>query len=259
MFIPKITVKKSDINFNINYITDLLTPQNTDCKNTSLPFKDRVYGRLPELKYAIRDNMTKEQVQKQVEAIIKNEYKSNEIDKRILYVQNKFDKLVVPFLSSLLDIFNLKWDNLQHEITCYLGCYPVFPRNIFTKEFWVNYNSKDENIIKGAAHEINHFMLYEKWKTMHQNSTDVEYNYPNPIWFLEEIIVDPTLNESSIQSIIPYAHKAYVQFYTKTIGGITIMDRIKDMYKSKTSIEDFLNNVYEFIVDNLHEFISKCG
>lgn len=259
MFIPKIIVKKTDIAHNVNFITDLLAPNDED--NTSLPFKDRVYGLLPTLKDKINDGMTREQIYSQVEKIVKEIFISNskEIDERVKYLQEVFDKLTVPLLSSLLDIFNLQWDNSQSEIICYLGCYPVFPRELISKEFWVNFNTIDERIFKGAAHEIDHFMVYEKWKSMHIYSNEAEYDYPNPLWFLEEIVVDPTLNEPIIKGLIPYEHRSYEQFYHETINGITIMDKIKELYNNQENIEDFLNNTHKFITDNIKEITQKCG
>lgn len=259
MFIPKIIVKKSDISHNVNFITELLAPDNES--NTSLPFKDRVYGLLPELKGRITDSMTKEQIYSEVENIVKERLLANakEIDARVKYLQKVFDKLSIPLLSSLLDIFNLQWDDSQSEIICYLGCYPVFPRDIVNKEFWINYNTIDERILKGAVHEIDHFMVYEKWRSMDTNSKDADHNYPNPLWFLEEIIVDPTLNESTITNLIPYEHRAYEQFYHETVADITIMDKIKYLYSTKESIEEFLYNTYEFINNNIKEITEKCG
>lgn len=90
-------------------------------------------------------------------------------------------------------------------------------------------------------HEINHFVLFEKWKSMNGYAKAREPEQPEPLWFLEEMIVDPTLNTKALQEIVPYPQKAYEQFYTASI------------------IEEFLERTYRYIEDNLKELIEKCG
>lgn len=210
MYIPKLVVKKIDINFNVNFICDLL---DTDflAKNKSLPFAQRVFGLFPELKKQITENTTKDEIYIVVDKVVRNNIIINdsEIEKRITQLQYAFDQFYEPLMEKMLELFELEWDIEQKEITCFLGCCPVFPRHVLTKEFYVNYSTVDERILKAGIHEINHFVLFEKWKSMHGYTSNTEPECPETLWLLEEIAVDPTLNETCLQMIAPYPQKAY--------------------------------------------------
>ncbi|ABX42787.1 hypothetical protein [Lachnoclostridium phytofermentans] len=83
--------------------------------------------------------------------------------------------------------------------------------------------------------------------------------HPETLWFLEELIVDQTLNEPMLQEIVPIPQKAYEQFYVQKIEGIPVMTHIKELYKHKVSIEHFLEEAHEFIKEHHLELIEKCG
>lgn len=252
MYIPELLVKKVDFNENIMYINNLLSKEFLSF-NKSLPFADKVFGLIPELKTRITESLTDEERYNIIHSVVMERLNRNsdEIDKQVMNLQNKFNMFYNPFLERLLELFNLEWDKCQPQIICYLGCYPVFPRSVMTKEFYINYNTVDERIFTGSLHEINHFVLFEKWKSMHGYTKTVEPVYPEPLWYLEEIAVDPTLNEACLMEIAPYPQKAYQQFYKADREGISIMDRIKKIYNERSSIEEFLDKAYEFIAENI--------
>ena len=74
--------------------------------------------------------------------------------------------------------------------------------------------------------------------------------WPDPLWYLEEIIVDPTLNEESVKRFTLYENKAYPQFYVpKPNDSESIMDKVKKCYKCRKNIEEFLNEAYKIVCD----------
>ncbi|MDT8718471.1 hypothetical protein IAI10_17540 [Clostridium sp. 19966] len=154
--------------------------------------------------------MSNKEIYLQVDRVVRGRLLENqeELDSHVEYIQKIFDDFYTPLMKNLLKIFNINWNEKESEITCFLGCYPVFPRDVISKEFWVNFNSSDEKIIKGSIHEIDHFVLFEKWKSMHGYDKRLQPQHPETLWFLEELSVDPTLNEKSIQEITPYQQLA---------------------------------------------------
>jgi hypothetical protein len=108
-------------------------------------------------------------------------------------------------------------------------------------------------------HEINHFVLFEKWKSIHSIESEREPEHPEPLWFLEEMIVDPTLNTKRLQELVPYTQRAYEQFYTSLIQGRPPQEFIQECYKDSRTIEEFLERTYRYIEDNLRELFEKCG
>mgnify|MGYP001011256236 CR=1 FL=1 len=141
----------------------------------------------------------------------------------------------------------MDWPEEQEIITCYVGCISSFPRNVITKEFFVSYEKAIDMLMMVSIHEINHFVLFEKWKQMHGYDNENEPSYPETLWFLEEMAVDPTLNIPCIQNVAPYPQKAYEQFYEDMIDGISAEQHIIDIFANRSSMENFLNTAYAFI------------
>lgn len=260
MLLPKIIVKKIDLDKNVELIYELvhMVLKNT---NNSLTFSECLYRRFPAFKDKLHPSLTDDEIYQIVDYEIKKELsKANEaLEKRVIEIQACFNKMEHPFLKNMFALFEVEWPESSPNIVCYLGCLPVFPRNVITKEFWINYNSEDEKIMGGAIHEMNHFVFFEKWKSMHGYTKPTEPTHPEALWFLEEIIVGPTLADSSIQSVYSNNQKSYASFYREKINNRFIMDYIEEFYRERVSMEEFLNRCYEFITYNLEEIISKCG
>lgn len=249
--IPKIIVKKMDINLNIELICKYVNPD-FNKKNTSRPFAERTYLLYPELRGKILDDMNTEQIYEIVKPCVEQVFtdKRAEIDDKIIQLQSAFDKIQEQLMTNLLDVFEMEWQDEQEDFICYIGCISSFPRNVITKEFFVSYEKEIDMLMMASIHEINHFVLFEKWKQMHGYDKEKEPYYPETLWFLEEMAVDPTLNIPSIQNVAPYPQKAYEQFYERMIDGIAAEEHIINIYANRSSMEDFLDTAYEFIDKN---------
>ncbi len=260
MTIPEIKVKISDIEYNTQLIAELLYPDFSE-KNNTLPFKERVFRAFPQLAAAIKLGMTKEDIYDVVKKMMCSEYEKNnkemkEREKEIFYKLSVFQSAIIP---KMLDLFEVEWPKEHPEITCYLGLYAVFPRNVLTKEYWIHYKTAEEVIMRASVHEINHFILFEKWKAMHGYTLLEQPSYPDVLWFLEEMAVDPTLNIKEMQEVAPYPQKAYEVFYSNTINDNPIEEYIIKLFKERENMADFLNKAYLFIEDNHKDIITKCG
>jgi hypothetical protein len=253
-------VKEADLEWNINFISNLLQPELT-IQNGSLPFRERTFGLLPELKEVIKISDDHSIIKNKVAKILKDKlYKDNSyIKEKVYMLQIELDKLRCYFLPELLQLFEIDWLESEPYITCYLGCCPVFPRKVVTKELWINYSTILDKALAGVIHEIDHFVLFNKWKSIHSNELVSEPEHPEVLWFLEEIAVEPTLNEPTIKKLLSYPQKAYSQFYTEKILGKPLIEHIMYFYQSRVSMADFLNMAYGFILANHTEIVKKCG
>lgn len=251
MLIPKIIVKKMDVEVNTRYICRYVNPQ-FNRKNKSRPFAERTYILYPELRGKILDDMDNEEIYIIVRPSVDKVFieKELELDRKIEQLQASFDRIQEELMSNLIASFEMNWPEEYESITCYVGCISSFPRNVITKEFFVSYEKDLDMLMMASIHEINHFVLFEKWKQMHGYDKENEPLYPDTLWFLEEMAVDPTLNIPCIQKVAPYPQKAYDQFYECMIEGVSAEDHIINMYINRTSIEDFLNTTYDFIDNN---------
>lgn len=251
MLTPKIAVRKMDQELNIKLICKYVNPE-FNKKNKSRPFAERTYLLYPELRGKILDSMDDEEIYKVVKPSVERVYLEKELDieRKIIQLQEAFDIIQDELISNLLCTFELKWPEEYKRFTCYVGCISSFPRNVMTKEFFVSYEKDIDMLMMASIHEINHFLLFEKWKQMHGYDRENEPLYPDTLWFLEEMVVDPTLNIPCIQNVAPYPQKAYEQFYERMIDGIPAENHIINMFINRTSIENFLNTAYDFIDKN---------
>lgn len=258
--VPKIQVKVSDFDYNVQYVVNLLSDGYSE-KNKSLPFRERVLHTFPLLANKIQEQMTKSQVYEIIKLMLEQEYADarKQMEARIIELKNVFNHIQASILPQMLALFEIDWPWEQKEITCYLGLYPVFPRDVITKEYWIHYKIKEEMVIKASLHEINHFVLFEKWKSMHGYTGKEQPIHPEALWFLEEMAVDPTMNCRRMQETAPFPQKAYDKFYNNYINDISIEEYIINLFDKSENMADFLNSAYQFIVNNLDEIIKKCG
>lgn len=258
MQIPTITFHMTDETHNVEFIKDLLHPEFLK-SNTSLPFAERVYGLFPELKERICTDMSYEEVDSIIDDVVKGRYYVDDIEKRLVELDKEFQHFYYEFMIKQLQLFEIPSEYVTSPIRCYVGCYPVFPRSVLTKEYYVNFSTDIKRIITSSIHEINHFVLYDKWILMHGHGNEKEPVHPEPLWFLEEIAVDSILNDPILFSYSPYQQQAYPQFYTAEIHGKNLMDTIKQIYEEREHISGFLEEAYRYINENLNEIIEKCG
>ena len=249
--IPKIVVEKMDTETNIEFICRFVNPE-FNRKNKTRPFAERTYLLYPELRGKILDTMNDEEIYNIVKPSVEQAFidKKLEIDSRIEELQFAFDKIQYELMTNLINTFEMEWPEELEIITCYVGCISSFPRNVITKKFFISYEKDMDMLMMVSIHEINHFVLFEKWKQMHGYNKEHEPSYPETLWFLEEMAVDPTLNIPCIQNVAPYPQKAYEQFYECIIDGISAEEHLINMFANRSSMEDFLNTAYDFIDKN---------
>lgn len=247
MFLPKLVIlpinPEENVKFIINYLSD------DKRKNNTRPFYEKTISLYPEL--AVIEKIEDETMRMEIirQAVFKRlSDHETEIQQRIEYFSKKFDMFIYDFLEAQCKLFNYEWKEKQPEIICYVGYLPFYPRSAKDKCFYVSFQD-EERVFSGAVHEINHMIFFEKWNEMHGGNCE-EKVWPDPLWYLEEIIVDPTLNEESVKRFTLYENKAYPQFYVpKPNDSESIMDKVKKCYKCRKNIEEFLNEAYKIVCD----------
>ena len=251
MFLPKLKIIQIHPEDNVQFIINYLSADKQ--KNNTRPFFEKTISLYPELKdvgltedESLRNEIIKLAVLKRLA-----DHKL-EIQQRIEYFQEKFDSFIYNFIEAQCKLFNYEWKESQPEIICYVGYLPFYPRSAKDKCFYVSFQD-EERVFSGAVHEINHMIFYEKWNEMHGGSCE-EKLWPDPLWYMEEIVVDPTLNDESVKKFTLYENKAYSQFYVLEKGSNeSIMDRVKVCYENRLNIEAFLEEAYSVICEYVEE------
>ena len=249
MFIPEVKVTMIDPEINVRFIQNYLSREKAD--NTTRPFFDKTVLLYPELKdiRSVDDENARNEIIRRAVLQRLSDNKT-EIENRIRHFRDVFRHFISDFIEAECRLFNYEWKTSQPQIQCFVGYLPFYPRSTEDKCFYVSYQD-EERVFSGAVHEINHMIFFEKWKEMHGGPC-AEPLWPDPLWYLEEIIVDPTLNDERVRCHTLYENKAYPAFYEKDAAtGISLMDRVTACYNTHCNIEDFLDAAYGIIRKHL--------
>lgn len=249
----EINILKTDINRNTKSIVEnIMTALYGD--NTTLPFYNRVLKVFPELNDRINVGQEYDEIWKVVSECVSVRLANEklQIQSKLLHFKELSDSVLAPAIKELIDIFHVHYENTQN-CNCYLGLFNPFPRDVMLREYCIHYNVSDEIFLRSSLHEINHMILFDKWKSMHGYDKSVEPSYPDILWYLEELAIEPTLNDCRIQSILPIRHTAYDSFRQMQIGGKALTEHIQAIYDNSENIESFLDEAYAFIAQNISQ------
>ena len=222
-----------------------------DGKNEMIPYMDRIVKILPDIKEMLplfqADNSL-QAICSQIRALLIRRLTENDelIQERVQHFEWLAQEKLAPALDMLLELFDLQYVDRQ-VCRCYLGLYNPFPRSVLTREYWLHYGIPDEIFLRASLHEINHMILFDKWKEMHGYTEEKEPDHPDILWFLEELAIEPTLNDERIQKIVPVKHLAYDSLKELAIEGKSITEHIQEIYDTSGDIEDFLDRSYHFL------------
>ncbi len=144
-------------------------------------------------------------------------------------------------------MFQLHYSAPQ-RFTCWLGLYNPFPRSVLKKEYCLHYDVSDAVFLRASLHEINHMILYDKWCATHGGERHREPEFPDTLWYLEELAVVPTLNDQRIQKIVLVRHSAYQSLEETLVDGIPLPEQIEKIYGQGEDIPVFLQKAYDFLV-----------
>lgn len=246
-------IKKTSVHDNVKIIADTIALALNET-NKMLPYMDRVTKILPELKDEIHGRMTCDSIFTQVEKLLirRLEEADGAIKDQMIHFEDLArEKLTAPVLR-MLELFEIQHMG-NRVFRCYLGFYNPFPRNVLTGEYWLYYGIPDDIFLRASLHEINHMILFEKWKELYGYKEEKEPEYPDILWFLEELAIEPVLNDSSIQELLPIRHRAYDSLRAIEIEGKPITTQIQEIYDARSSMGNFLEEAYFFLQSHSKE------
>ncbi len=246
----KIEIKVSPCKVNARSVADnLITALNKS--NPAVPLMERTEKILPGICETVNEKTDPNEIYLIVEKMISDRLKKDEthISEKIKHFNALARNILSEAVEEITEIFSLKYKQ-PVEFRCFLGIYNPFPRSVLTKEYFLHYDISDEVFLRASLHEINHMIFFDKWKNMFGYETHKEPDFPDILWFLEELIIEPTLNDSRIQNIVPIKHNAYDSFKKISIDGIPLTSYVQNLYDCRENIEDFIDTAYCFIREN---------
>ena len=201
----------------------------------------------------IPQSLSKSDRQLYLEKTLRPYYETNitTIKSRLPKYQKAFNKINNEFMWALSRYFELDWPADCQKITGDISpLLPSNPRDIRSRSFVYSASVFDEmSFVKVAAHEICHFIFFEKWKTLTSNWTWRSFDYPYIIWYLSELAIDPVLNSQLIQSVIPFRFQANPDMRELEINGSLALEIIRQNFNNEP-IDIAMQKSYEYLKQN---------
>lgn len=145
------------------------------------------------------------------------------------------------------NFFGCSFPKKINEIVATVGLIPVFPRNLDTLSFSISTNVDDIKLIETTAHEILHFMWFEKWKIIHPKTPRRNYDTPYLEWKYSEMVTDPILNNKPFNEIFDFNEKGYDSFYELYDGELLVMDKLREIYSTDKDINTKIELGFNYI------------
>lgn len=243
MFLPKIRFREMTLEENVELIKWAYF-----AGNGALSIHDFTMKYFPEL--ANLDScLSREKVYKVIEEVVTSYYNKNE--KKIKKDTEKYNLLWKKYNDKYLETLSLylgvNWPNNVNEIVATVGLIPVFPRYLDNFSFAISTDVDELQLLETCAHETLHFLWFEKWKKIHPETKRREFDSPYLVWKYSEMVTDPILNNKPFSDMFDFNERGYDSFYEIYDNGSKVMDNLRKIYSKNISIEEKMNQGFEYI------------
>jgi hypothetical protein len=152
------------------------------------------------------------------------------------------------FMQAISDLIEIDWP--ERDITAYLSAVcTINPRFLDTWSFSVYHGLPLNRMVGTAAHEITHFIYFEKWKEVFPDSDPKTFDSPHLEWHLSEIMAPIILNDPSIAPLVlegDVKARGYPAYQRTMLGEQSVMERFTELYEEerKASFAELLKHAY---------------
>ncbi len=251
-----IDVRISSVSENAKAVADTLLLAFNN-KNNMLPYLDRVAKMFPEIRSLLSSEMEREEILPVVTKLIRDKKRTDHrhIEEQAEHFRELAQGVLSEGVSEMLDMFRLSY-SAPVRFTCRLGLYNPFPRSVQKRDYCLHYDISDKVFLRASLHEINHMVLFNKWRSMQDIELETEPEFPDILWYLEELAVAPTLNDPRIQRIVPVQHSPYQSMGEIFVDGVSLPECIERIYERKSDMAEFLLEAYAFLEQNKEVLVS---
>ena len=241
---PKVEFKIMSLEDNVRFIKEIYYSD-----DNILDIYKYTISLFPELS-DIPKNAPKKDIDSKIEAVVTKRYNDRKemIEDDILRYQKLWEPYNDNFFDALANYLNIKWPTNHDTIIADVGIIPVCPRYLEDFRFSIHDGMKDDLLIETCAHELCHFLWFEKWKEIYPLTKNEEFESPNIVWEYSEMVVDPILNSKIISKVLNRNTRyAYDYFYNIKDGNQMMMDKLFDIYNNDIDIEHKIIRGFEYI------------
>lgn len=192
------------------------------------------------------ENIPKKELNNEIEKVVSDRYnrKLDVIKAEVERYNNLWGSYNNKYIETLCRYLNTTFS--ADIIKVRVGLMPVNPRDVHDNSFDVDINISDEQMIDTCAHEICHFVWFNKWKELYPDCKEEEYD-DGIVWKYSEIVVDPILNSKEINDILNINCRAYDVFYEMTDNDQLVIENLRNIYNTNDSIENKIIDGYNYI------------
>lgn len=170
-------------------------------------------------------------------------------------------------ITDKIAIFNRCWKDIEYDVFRILcdifECEKIYKKDIIAEfsinsvcpryldrwSFDINYRKNIEEMVLTCIHEIIHFVWFEKWAELFENTSKEEFNAPSATWLLSEIVIDAIIKETELKKYCSEKQPAYKHFYDVQIDGVNVMEYFGNLFNS-CDIREFMTEGYMYVVEN---------
>lgn len=161
-----------------------------------------------------------------------------DLDKRITEYEKNLPKIKI--VSDIIgEIMDEKWGDIK-TITVTIGFCPIAPRFIDSNSFLLPEYYNNSILLNWSTHEMIHFLYFKKWKKLFPKSTIKNYNYPDPVWVLSEILAPIIAEDPRIKSVIKSDSNLYDHWQAIKVEDKSLKIYFGDLYEASSNFEEFL-------------------
>ena len=190
-------MKLPRVEFNIGHLTwdiDIIERFLKNKRKELIELRNRLLKIYPGLK--------KTKNREDIRKFLLKKYKENfnEIHKKIIYFQEKWEKINNKVLKAISDVIESRWGD-KKVIIAYVSVNSICPRNLKNYTFSVYYKSNVKRFLHVCVHELVHFLYFKKLIEIYPKIDTKTFN-EGKRWKLSEILAPILMNNPKIVKII---------------------------------------------------------
>lgn len=175
--------------------------------------------------------------ERDIPKVIGNEY-GPQMDAKIAELAGAGDTLN-KIADAIRKLIGEPWEPIE-EINIYVGACPIAPRFLETNSFLLPYYYELPVLLNWSAHEMIHFLYFKKWAKLFPNDTVANFESPDPVWVLSEILVATIGNDPIIQKVTNTEFNIYPDWDEMEINSEKLVDIFQKIYDKSETFDEFL-------------------
>jgi hypothetical protein len=244
MNIPKVKIKVASLDEIFPIIHSFLNPAEDE-----LQWSDTIYKYYPGLKEKLKNIKNKDQRKDTEHNFFKKVLgeKKNELEEKAKDFRKEWDKINDDIMVALSNLTEHEWSEKDKQIIARISLNSICPRYLKERIFDLFYKDNIKDMKSFAIHEISHFIYFEKWKTIFNNTDEKDFEPPTLIWKLSEMMPGVILNDQKIQKVFKYKFESYPEYEKIKLNDKPILAYLQNFYNNRKDFIDFLKKSWVFV------------